>query len=158
MAGAIKRMATYLGLVEDDQYYTDPAEPQAAGDSERLAVKEERENSRPRSRTAAAEVSAVRPVAQPWDRAGYRIPTILPTTYNDARSIGEEFRGASPVIMDLSGMGDADAKRIVDFAAGLVFGLHGSIERITPKVFLLSPEGVDVSTTAREQVAGGSLR
>jgi cell division inhibitor SepF len=86
------------------------------------------------------------------------VPTILPTTYNDARSIGEEFRGSSPVIMDLSGMGDSDAKRIVDFAAGLVFGLHGSIERINPKVFLLSPEGVDVSAAAREQVAGGTAR
>jgi cell division inhibitor SepF len=47
--------------------------------------------------------------------------------------------------MNLSDMGDADAKRLVDFAAGLVFGLHGSIERVTSKVFLLSPSHVEVS-------------
>lgn len=155
MAGAIKRMATYLGLVEDDQYYTD--EPKSTSDSERIAVKEERE-SRPSWSRSGADVAAVHQIAKPWDRPGYRIPTILPTTYNDARSIGEEFRGSSPVIMDLSGMGDSDAKRIVDFAAGLVFGLHGSIERINPKVFLLSPEGAEVSALAREQVAGGTSR
>ena len=51
-------------------------------------------------------------------------------------------------------MSDADAKRIVDFSAGLVFGLRGVIERLTAKVFLLSPEGVDVTDIAREQVGG----
>ena len=77
---------------------------------------------------------------------------ILPTTYNDARRIGEEFRSGSPVLMDLTSMSDADAKRIVDFSAGLVFGLRGVIERLTQKVFLLSPEGIDVTDLAREQV------
>ena len=46
--------------------------------------------------------------------------------------------------MNLTDMDDADAKRLVDFAAGLVFGLHGTIERVTSKVFLLSPAHVEV--------------
>ena len=58
-----------------------------------------------------------------------RITTIHPRTYNEAKNIGESFRDGTPVIMNLSDMDDADAKRLVDFAAGLVFGLHGSIER-----------------------------
>jgi cell division inhibitor SepF len=33
---------------------------------------------------------------------------------------------------------------MVDFCAGLIFGLRGSIERITAKVFLLSPEFIQV--------------
>ena len=75
-----------------------------------------------------------------------RITTIHPRTYNEAKNIGESFREGVPVIMNLSDMNDADAKRLVDFAAGLVFGLHGSIERVTAKVFLLSPEHVEVAT------------
>jgi len=150
MAGAIRRMATYLGLVEDDQYYTDHdgrhpvdrvAVSQSAGDADRHDH---------------ADRGTVHQLARPWERPGYRITSVLPTTYNDARRIGEEFRNDDPVLMDLTSMSDADAKRIVDFAAGLVFGLHGSIERITPKVFLLSPDGVDVSAIAREQVGGSS--
>ncbi len=70
----------------------------------------------------------------------YRITTIHPRTYNEAKTIGENFRDGMPVIMNLTDMSDADAKRLVDFAAGLVFGLRGSIERVTSKVFLLSPE------------------
>ena len=73
-----------------------------------------------------------------------RITTIHPRTYNEAKNIGEAFRGGIPVIMNLSDMDDADAKRLVDFAAGLAFGLHGSIERVTSKVFLLSPQHVEV--------------
>ncbi len=74
-----------------------------------------------------------------------RITTIHPRTYNEAKNIGESFRDGTPVIMNLSDMDDSDAKRLVDFAAGLVFGLHGSIERVTSKVFLLSPAHVEVS-------------
>jgi cell division inhibitor SepF len=73
-----------------------------------------------------------------------RIQTIKPRTYNDARMIGEAFRAGVPVIMNLTEMSDADAKRLVDFSAGLSFGLHGSIERVTTSVFLLSPAHVEI--------------
>lgn len=146
MAGAIRKMATYLGLVEDDQYYSDQVEPRV---EDRVAVNERSTESGDRQNGYRASVHELTPA---WQRPGYRIPIVQPMTYNDARRIGEEFRHGSPVIMDLTGMGDADAKRIVDFAAGLVFGLHGAIERVTPKVFLLSPEGVEVTDMARAQV------
>lgn len=146
MAGAIRRMATYLGLVEDDQYYTDQ---DGHVPVDRVAVSQH--SGEPR---VEGPRGSVHQLARPWERPGYHIASVLPTTYNDARRIGEEFRNDAPVIMDLTSMSDADAKRIVDFAAGLVFGLHGSIERLTPKVFLLSPDGVDVSSVAREQISG----
>ena len=79
------------------------------------------------------------------EREPYRITTLHPRTYNEARTIGEHFREGTPVIMNLTEMDDADAKRLVDFAAGLVFATHGRIERITNKVFLLSPPNVSVS-------------
>ena len=71
-----------------------------------------------------------------------RITTLHPRTYNEARVIGENFRDGVPVIMNLSEMDDTDAKRLVDFAAGLVFSVRGTIERVTNKVFLLSPPNV----------------
>src|SRR5690625_6668211 len=77
-----------------------------------------------------------------------RISTVHPTTYNEARVIGEAFRDGTPVIMNLTGMSEAEAKRMVDFSAGLVFGLHGTIERVTNRVFLLSPATVEVANDA----------
>jgi cell division inhibitor SepF len=77
-----------------------------------------------------------------------RITTLHPRTYNEARTIGEHFREGTPVIMNLTEMVDSDAKRLVDFAAGLIFGLHGSIDRVTNRVFPLCPANVEV--TARQ--------
>ena len=84
-----------------------------------------------------------------------RITTVHPRTYNEARTIGEHFRDGVPVIMNLSQMEDVDAKRLVDFAAGLIFGLHGTIERVTSKVFLLSPQNVTVATEDKARIASG---
>ncbi|WP_120006263.1 cell division protein SepF [Nesterenkonia muleiensis] len=73
-----------------------------------------------------------------------KITTVHPRSYNDAKIVGESFREDIPVIMNVTEMGEAEAKRLVDFAAGLVFGLGGSIERVTNKVFLLTPRNVEV--------------
>lgn len=79
------------------------------------------------------------------DVAVRRIVTVHPSSYKDARLIGEALRDGTPVIMNLTDLNDDEARRLVDFAAGLVFGLHGAIEKVTPRVFLLSPSGVEVA-------------
>jgi cell division inhibitor SepF len=93
------------------------------------------------------------------DSAGgaIRVTTLHPRTYNEARAIGEHFREGTPVIMNLTEMDDADAKRLVDFAAGLIFGLRGSIERVTAKVFLLSPQNVEVTAEDKQRIAEGGF-
>ena len=137
MSGALRKTMVYLGLAEDqgrhdydydgqyEEHYDDaPAAPVTSIDSHRPVASVVRQH-------AGLGVS--------------RITTIHPRTYNEAKTIGENFREGVPVIMNLTDMDDADAKRLVDFAAGLVFGLHGSIERVTSKVFLLSPETLEVN-------------
>ena len=86
-----------------------------------------------------------------------RITTLHPRNYNEARLVGENYRDGTPVIMNLSEMDDNDAKRLVDFAAGLIFGLRGRIERVTNKVFLLSPEHVEVTAEDKARIAEGGF-
>lgn len=86
-----------------------------------------------------------------------RIVTLHPHSYNEARPIGERYREGNPVIMNLTAMEDRDAKRLVDFAAGLAFALRGSIDKVTNKVFLLSPPNVEVSAEDRRRIAEGRL-
>jgi cell division inhibitor SepF len=111
-----------------------------------LAVRE------PVAAAAPEPAPAPAPAPQP-----YRITTLHPRTYNEARVIGERFRDGMPVIMNLTEMDDADAKRLVDFAAGLSFGLRGSIERVTAKVFLLSPRDVDVTAEDKARIREGGF-
>ena len=204
MAGAMRKMAVYLGLVEDDGYDGrgfDPddefePEPEPERDRRRHQVAEteprpERgeearvahppaprepiarsaslpaESPRPARIAPVASITQERasleknaPVIMPKvvsEREPYRITTLHPRTYNEARTIGEHFREGTPVIMNLTEMDDTDAKRLVDFAAGLVFGLHGSIERVTQKVFLLSPANVDVTAEDKARIAEGGF-
>ena len=143
MAGALRKTMVYLGLAEDERddgydSYDDYEETPA------------RQDGRRQERSAAvtplpARTPVARVVRDVEVGALNRISTIHPRTYNEAKNIGESFREGTPVIMNLTDLDDADAKRLVDFAAGLVFGLHGSIERVTSKVFLLSPAHVEVT-------------
>ncbi|MBU8813579.1 cell division protein SepF [Mycolicibacterium goodii] len=82
-----------------------------------------------------------------------KITTLRPKDYSEARTIGERFRDGTPVIMDLVSMDNADAKRLVDFAAGLAFALRGSFDKVATKVFLLSPADVDVTAEERRRIA-----
>jgi cell division inhibitor SepF len=162
MAERLRRAAAWLGLVTDDRYADyDEAEELTEGISreELLAPPERTDNVTPletrRSGGGTATATLAPPAARPRTADVSRIITVHPRTYNEARTIGEHFRDGVPVIMNLSEMEDADAKRLVDFAAGLIFGLRGTIERVTSKVFLLSPQNVTVAAEDKERIAGG---
>ena len=87
----------------------------------------------------------------------YQITTLHVTTYREGRTIGEHFRDGVPVIINLTEMDEADARRLVDFAAGLAFGLRGTIERVTNRVFLLSPANVQVTAEDKAKIAEGGF-
>jgi cell division inhibitor SepF len=112
----------------------------------------------PAGATAAGLAVREEPLPEPVPAPKpYRITTVHPRTYNEARTIGERYREGCPVIMNLTELDDADAKRLVDFAAGLIFGLRGSIERVTAKVFLLSPQDVDVTAEDKARIREGGF-
>jgi cell division inhibitor SepF len=157
MASAMRKMAVYLGLVEDDHRYDDQYQDEYSaeeyeeygaefidgGDSSQASA-EYPDGRGPQDRRPGGQVHTT-------DLA--RITTLHPRTYNEARTIGEHFRDGTPVIMNLTEMVDSDAKRLVDFSAGLIFGLRGSIERVTNKVFLLSPANVEVAAEDKARIA-----
>ncbi len=169
MASAMRKMAVYLGLVEDDaDRYDEHSEydeyeeyPEYA--PARREAPAERETTRTLQPVRDEKLHAApapRPTTRPREATAvesYKITTLHPRNYNDARTVGEYYRDGTPVIMNLTDMEDSDAKRLVDFAAGLVFGLHGTIERVTAKVFLLSPANVVVTAEEKARLAEGGF-
>jgi cell division inhibitor SepF len=153
MASAMRKMAVYLGLVEDDHRFQDSYEEYEEYDEADPPEEPDAPDTRGRDDYSPYPSTdwRVEHVAQATDLA--RITTLHPRTYNEARTIGEHFREGTPVIMNLTEMVDSDAKRLVDFAAGLIFGLRGSIERVTNKVFLLSPANVEVTAEDKARIA-----
>lgn len=135
MSNPLKKTMVYLGLADEEEVYEEPAQQQRARKPEAVVEK-------------AAPVTPIhRPavVRQPAPPTVNEILTVHPKQYRDAQVIAENFREGIPVIINLSQMSDADARRLIDFASGLSLGLYGRIERVTSKVFLLSPENVAVS-------------
>ena len=180
MPGAMRKLGLYLGLVEDDEdrdrryadddYDEDDFDEPAPVSSRRWTPSEDtgrtatlrrpvEERARTRGAVALDHAPRIAPAPAPVAPAmdAYRITTLHPRTYNEARTIGEHFRSGTPVIINLTEMDDVDAKRLVDFAAGLIFGLRGSIERVTNKVFLLSPEHVQVTAEDKARIAEGGF-
>jgi cell division inhibitor SepF len=166
MAGAMRKMAVYLGLVEDGQHYGEYAVDEDGYPIDDYDLEEhERPNEvaptpsvhaqPPDSMATVSHLTERRPGQRPADLS--RITTLTPRTYNEARTIGESFRDGVPVIMNLGEMDEADAKRLVDFSAGLVFGIRGTIERISAKVFLLSPATVTVTAEEKKRLVAGEF-
>jgi cell division inhibitor SepF len=168
MATMWKRTLAYLGLVEDydDEYADMPEEPVgarqapsrvAAGQPSELPPRPEPSNVRrlgprpseppPPAPTQALSSSTVRTVPSS------KVHVTNPTTFNDVEEVGDRFRSDIPVIMNLAGAGEPVAKRLLDFASGLIYGLDGRIERVGDRVFLFTHKNVDVSTEERRRLS-----
>ncbi|MGB4135837.1 MAG: cell division protein SepF [Microbacterium sp.] len=137
MGNPLKKTMVYLGLADEEEVYEEAPQAPVRAHRER-----EREEQPPAPVTPLRRPVEVR---QPSAGAVNEILTVHPKQYRDAQLIAENFREGIPVIINLSQMSDADARRLIDFASGLSLGLYGRIERVTSKVFLLSPENIALS-------------
>ena len=168
MATMWKKTLSFLGLVEEyeDEYADLPPEEEPVVRTPEPTTRAEPSNVR---RIAPTPSRVAEPVPQrdhgrpppapreePRNRHHVGAPQVHvtnPTTFNDVEEVGERFRGGIPVIMNLAGASESVAKRMLDFASGLIFGLDGRIERVGDRVFLLTPAGLDVSTEERRRLS-----
>jgi cell division inhibitor SepF len=152
MAGVWKKTLNYLGLVEEDEDFVDEM-PEAEPSTVR------RMRPQPVGDMSADAEGVVRTIAAPRPVASG--PTAIhksePKRFNEARDVADRFKEGAAVIMNLQSTEDATARRLVDFASGLVYGLDGKIELIANRVYLLSPADVEVSAEDREKLAGGAF-
>ena len=142
MANPLRKTMVYLGLADEDYEDELPSAPVAPTSPGYDRPAPGRAPVTPLRRPAATRHHAPSGMNE--------ILTVHPRHYKDAQTIAETFREGVPVIINLSQMSEPEARRLIDFASGLSMGLYGKIERVTNKVFLLSPEHVAVSGDAAE--------
>jgi cell division inhibitor SepF len=161
MAGAWRKTLTYLGLVEDEDFEEVEAgteesmsTPVRAGALRRLGRAEP-----PMEQVEATQrhEAIVRTIPQSRPGSGSSIHRAEPKRFNEARELGERYKTGVPVIMNLQGTEDLIARRLVDFASGLVFGLEGKIELVANRVYLLTPHDIEVSAEERERLREGGF-
>jgi cell division inhibitor SepF len=137
MANPLRKTMVYLGLADEDFEY----EHEAAGAPTSPPQRHVPSDSAGRATVTPLRRSVPRNTGVEMNE----ILTVHPRQYKDAQVIAESFRDGIPVIINLSQMSEPDARRLIDFASGLSQGLYGRIERVTNKVFLLSPQHVAIS-------------
>jgi cell division inhibitor SepF len=153
---ALNKMMGFLGLVDTEEETNVPETPNNKVEPRRIPSSITGSSSTGAGSTGVTVVRTQQDFRndahdEPFieESTSYNIVTLQPRSYSEARKVGEFYREGNPVIINLDDMEESERKRLVDFASGLVFGLHGRIERISLKVFLLSPANVNVSNEDR---------
>ncbi len=163
MAGVWRKTMKYLGLVEEDDYEVDQRTseqgerplPVRAASSMSDHPGPVRRMHEPNLATASEPDAIVRTI--PQARSSGTIHRAEPKRFNEAREFGDRYKDGIPVIMNLQGTEDSIARRLVDFASGLVFGLDGKIELVANRVYLLTPRDMEVSAEERERLREGGF-
>ena len=152
MAGVWKKTLNYLGLVEEDEDFVDDM-PEV----EPAPVRRMRPQAGARACPRTPKGSCARSPRRAVAAASSAIYKSEPKRFNEAREVADRFKEGTAVIMNLQSTEDTIARRLVDFACGLVYGLDGKIELVANRVYLLTPADVEVSAEERERIAGGAF-
>lgn len=154
MAGSFRKSLVWLGLVEPDEEeeLADLDEPTTRTSPSAASLRRVREDPGERRRESRLEEPSEAVIRPIHTAAAGKVHIIEPTGFNDAEEIGEKFKADIPVIVNLQAMGVDTARRLIDFAAGLTFGLDGRIQPVADKVFLLTPANVEVSAEERRRL------
>ena len=157
MPGAVRRLGAYLGLVEDGSV------DEVVDDTPVRDVRAVRHDSRLPERSSVRTIRTDDPLDRPIKseaapvEAANRIVTIVPQSFNDCQRIGEAFRSGNSVVIDFTQLDAGLRRRVIDFAAGLVFGVHGRMQRVTDTVYMLSPHNVDLEIDTVRQATTGVI-
>ncbi len=181
MAGLLRRAMVYLGLVDDDyddyEAYDEvqatpppaPAPAPAPAPQQRPVrayappepVYEPAQTNAlrtlPREPLAQAEPAPIpqprTPVVRPITPVQTaKVFVVAPSSFNDAKEIGDRLKATQPVIVNLQSADAELVRRLIDFCSGLSYGLAGAMEKVADRVFLLTPSNVEVSAEERRRL------
>jgi cell division inhibitor SepF len=179
-----RKAMVYLGLGPDDEYDENeggyearPSAPEMSAPVRQPASRQSTGTVRPRPQAPAfstppaesGELSAVRPVLAPGDdaakprvravpqRPNVRPHLVTPTSFNQAQEVADKFKNNQAVAFDLADVDRDLARRLIDFASGLCYGLGGNLEKVATNMYLLSPTGVEVPAAERSRLADRSF-
>jgi cell division inhibitor SepF len=166
------RALVYFGLAEEyhDDYEEDPPEAEIEdhyrerpnvrrlrrrrnefddifADDDRTDVREPAGGSGSRGRSS----TVLKPVGGRGN-GDVRVHLVVPKSFNDAQQIADKFKDSIPVILNLQGCDTDLSKRLIDFASGLTYALDGGMQRIADKVFMLTPQNVEISAEERARL------
>jgi cell division inhibitor SepF len=102
--------------------------------------------------TADSNVRALRVAQSAPERGVARLVVVEIDRFDDVEAVGSRYRTGQAVLFDVTGAERSDARRVIDFVAGLTYALRGSMDRVGTRAFLLVPDGVDLPAHELERL------
>lgn len=154
MSGFWRKALVYLGLVEEEDEL-EPLAPESHEPPQLETVRPLRQETEPSGVRRIEPTQPNQPAAQasPTVIPQVRVHVVEPSTFNDAKEIGDRLRVDAPVIMNLQHTPAELAHRLIDFASGLTYMASGSIKKVADRVFLLTPANVEVSQEEMQRIS-----
>jgi cell division inhibitor SepF len=146
--GVWKRALVYLGLVDEEELE----------ETDEVSSYEEPPPENPVTirKLSREEVSSVVQPIHPVQPLG-QVHIVEPRSLEDAQELGDKIRSDVPVVMNLQGLEEGLAQRLTDFASGLIYGVDGGIQKLAPRLYLITPSGVEVSAEDRRRLTERGL-
>jgi cell division inhibitor SepF len=170
MPGTGKKMLMWLGLADAEEYddyeaYDDAPAPAAqvpaarrgneaaeappqASPAVRTLPRDGHEPGAPINLRAAQTTLRSLPTPGPAPR----VHVAAPAEFADAQEIADRFRTGQPVIVNLGNAYRELAHRMIDFCSGVAYALGGTMDKVADKVFLMTPNNVEVSAEEKRRL------
>ena len=75
---------------------------------------------------------------------------IKPKQFDESTEIVDALLDNCTVILNLEGLDITLAQHIIDFTAGASYAIDGNIKKVSSYIFILTPEGVDITGDSQE--------
>lgn len=96
-------------------------------------------------------------VVQMNNAAPNKIVILKPKSFEESRNIADEIKRRMPVVFDVGGLQPEEARRVVDFVAGAVYGVDGTVQRVSGGIFVAAPSHFDIMGEIKEKMSKGDI-
>ena len=83
---------------------------------------------------------------RPKPTGALKMQMLRPTSYSESPKVADCLKAGQAVVLNLEDMDDAEARRMIDYVAGVLYAVDGKIEKPAGRTFLLTPRGVSVAS------------
>ncbi|MDD3776921.1 MAG: cell division protein SepF [Actinomycetota bacterium] len=147
MSGLIRKTLAFLGFSDPEEY--DQENIQEDSNEEDYDLREKyygggRSGGSSRSKRKVSFLNPVKPEPKS------KVFIAEPHNFEEMQIVGQNFKSAIPVIINLQNTNMDLSKRIIDFCSGMTFALEGSIQKVADRVYLITPYNVEVNSEDKE--------
>lgn len=86
-----------------------------------------------------------------------KIVILKPKCFSNSTAVADELKKRRPVVIDVGSLDPDEARRVIDFIAGTVYGVNGSMQKVSGGIFIAAPSQIDIMGEILKDAENGSF-